>query len=723
MAVRYWVGGANTWNATVGTKWATSPGGGGGASVPTAADDVFLDAASGAANVTLSSTSVCRSLNCTGYTGTITHPAATTISIGDGTAGAGNIALLFVSGMTYTLGSTTTSVISLISTDPTQQTITTGGKTMGSLTLNGVNGSWIFTDNVTLTQVANAAITLTNGSLDTDGKTITAGGFFSNNTNVRSLSLGASTINLSSNGTGGWVFNSTNLTFDAGTSSIIVNTSNTGVTLGSGLIFNNFSIAYGNGSGAITGPATFNGTLAFIGGGQARFIMASDLTCNGDLSITGNSATSVPIMFGNINGVRRNIYMAPTSTVAISNCIFQDIGIVNALGTTYPAGYSGDGGGNFGIAFPPSRILYYMGNGASSYASTAVWSLTSGGPSGQNPPMPHDTAIFDANSITSGGRTLQINWQGCPNIDLSDVLNNPTISLTNTNGYIYFMGDFRVKAGMTFTGTTGFAFRSKKDVYLDLKGITCTSYMRGMDNLPGTKVLLASDYITTSANNTSLDTTSGLTTAGDYGEFDLNGFNYTAVSLVSTAVSTKTLSLGSGTITLNGTGTLFNVPSTSGTTVNRGTSTIVIDNSSATQKTFVGGGKTYYDLMVTGDNVVVQNNNTFNTIFNYTAGRTNGLKLSSTTNTTISDFKTNGTVGNLSVLQASTAGSGATLTKVGGAVVVNYMSIKDSTATGGATFYAGSGSLNVSGNTGWIFQDGRRITGVQSITGIQSITL
>ena len=46
MANRYWVGGSATWNATVGTKWATTSGGAGGASVPTSADDVFLDAAS-----------------------------------------------------------------------------------------------------------------------------------------------------------------------------------------------------------------------------------------------------------------------------------------------------------------------------------------------------------------------------------------------------------------------------------------------------------------------------------------------------------------------------------------------------------------------------------------------------------------------------------------------------------------------------------------------------
>jgi hypothetical protein len=44
MALRYWVGGTNTWNATVGTKWALTSGGVGGQAAPVATDDVFFDA-------------------------------------------------------------------------------------------------------------------------------------------------------------------------------------------------------------------------------------------------------------------------------------------------------------------------------------------------------------------------------------------------------------------------------------------------------------------------------------------------------------------------------------------------------------------------------------------------------------------------------------------------------------------------------------------------------
>jgi hypothetical protein len=98
-ADRFFKTGATTWNSA--NNWsATGSGGGDNAGVPTDADDVYLDATSG--NLTIDVAGVCRSINCTGYTGTITHNALT-LTIGDGTAGAGNIALKFVPGMTYTL--------------------------------------------------------------------------------------------------------------------------------------------------------------------------------------------------------------------------------------------------------------------------------------------------------------------------------------------------------------------------------------------------------------------------------------------------------------------------------------------------------------------------------------------------------------------------------------------------------------------------------------------
>ena len=73
MANRYWVGGTGIWGDTNTANWSTSSGGAGGASVPTAFDDVYIDANSGTGTITVDpggNNSFCKNLDFTGYTGT-----------------------------------------------------------------------------------------------------------------------------------------------------------------------------------------------------------------------------------------------------------------------------------------------------------------------------------------------------------------------------------------------------------------------------------------------------------------------------------------------------------------------------------------------------------------------------------------------------------------------------------------------------------------------------
>ncbi len=145
---------------------------------PTAADDVQLTSTSG--NVTIDSGAVCRSLDCTGYTGTLTHNAIV-LNIGDATAGAGSKALTFVSGMTYTLINTTTSAISFISTSATQQTVTWASKIPGNVTFNGAAASWIYGD---APGTSVGTLSLLKGTLNLNGKTFTIASFNTNFNNT-----------------------------------------------------------------------------------------------------------------------------------------------------------------------------------------------------------------------------------------------------------------------------------------------------------------------------------------------------------------------------------------------------------------------------------------------------------------------------------------------------------------------------------------------------------
>lgn len=169
-------------NWTTGATWV-------GGVAPTAADDAVLDATSG--NVTITSGSVARSLDCTGYTGTLTHNAVG-FNLGDGTAGSGNAALTLSAGMTYTLINSSTSSILFISTSTTQQSITTAGKTLGNVTFNGSGGTWLLADDFIC-----SALLVSAGTFNTGSRTITCATFsITGSTSVGTL--GDSVINMTS---------------------------------------------------------------------------------------------------------------------------------------------------------------------------------------------------------------------------------------------------------------------------------------------------------------------------------------------------------------------------------------------------------------------------------------------------------------------------------------------------------------------------------------------
>jgi hypothetical protein len=188
------------------------------------------------------------------------------------------------------------------------------------------------------------------------------------------------------------------------------------------------------------------------------------------------------------------------------------------------------------------------------------------------------------------------------------------------------------------------------------------------------------------------------------GTFDANDFAVTYARFVLDATTTHVVNMGSGTWTANGTGDVWDCNPSTGLTLNCETSTLVISNTTTTAKTFYGGALTYNNLTIGGDNITIfDDNNIVNVLACNTAGYATGLKITSSKTVYVSGFTTNGSAGNLAKIQSSVAGSKHNLSKASGTVSVDYMSIKDSAAAGGAAWYAGANSTNVSGNSGWIF--------------------
>ena len=175
-------------------------------------------------------------------------------------------------------------------------------------------------------------------------------------------------------------------------------------------------------------------------------------------------------------------------------------------------------------------------------------------------------------------------------------------------------------------------------------------------------------------------------------------YNVQSDTFASTGTSTRSIT-GSGTYTITGSGaTAFSNASAAGITM----SGFTISMTSASAKTFAGGGGTYPTLNQGGAGALtISGNNSFADLTATTRPSTITFTISTTQ--TFTAFTLSGTAGNLVTINSSTPGSQATLSKSSGTISVDYLSIQDCLATGGATWYAGANSTNVSNNSGWIF--------------------
>lgn len=674
MAVIVAAAGGGNW--TTGGTWV-------GGIAPTAADDAQLATTSG--NVTIDTGSVCRSVDCTGYTGTLTHNAAATLTIGDATAGLGNVALGFVAGMTYTINNATTSAISFVSTSATQQTVNFAGKTTGNVVFNAAsNGSWQYTG--THNTGTTATVTLTDGSLDINGQTCSWGLFSSSNSNTRSLTLGAAAITLTGTGTVWDCGTATNLTVSASSSTI--------TATGAAIAFNGGAgKSYGTLNLTGSGNATIGSTgVVFVNLNRTGTASKTDtLTINGAKTVTGtwtlagNSAVNRLQVLSNAVGTPVTV----TNTGAThtwSNVCFMDIDLVTLFDASAITGGSGDSGGNSDITFTAP--------------ATQTWSGTSGGNWSTNAwtsrvPLPQDDVVIS--SAFSASQTVvadmprlgrSINWTGSTG--------TPTWNFGSVANSIF--GSVTLIPGMNISGTVSSAFRGRGAYTLTSAG---KQYTQGFTVIaPGGTYTLSDSFSTADA----------LAIAN--GTLNANGFNVTADVVTSSVTTTRGITMGAGTwtVTQTGAGSAWNLATTTGLTFSGASGTVVFGSASSSARTFAGGGLTYggltYTVAGSTGTLVVTGANTIGTLNFSDATNARTLTLPASTTTTITSvWNVSGGAGRLITVNSSSAGTQHTLSKASGIVSSDYLSLQDSNATGGATWYAGSHSTNVSNNTGWIFAD------------------
>lgn len=696
------VGGGN-W--TTGATWV-------GGVAPTAADDAFLTVASG--NVTINSGAVARSLDCSTYVGTLTHSAGVSLALGDGTAGASNIALKLVSGMTYTKGNATTSAINFISTSGTQQTIDSGSKSLGNLTFNGAGSSYQLSAGLTIDSTA--LLTMTNGTLDTNNQTC-SWGLFALGAGTKTLTLGSTTLTPTGSGTSWNVStNSANFTLNSGTSDLIFNPTAAASPTPNFSNFTYYNVSCTKSAGGFTvtmaNGATFNNFTqdnTVIGGGNRPLQITSGITINinGVLTYIGNNdnVSRGYLQSGN-NGSQTTIDLGTTGSVALTSIDLRDISFT---GTAAPVSGTrlGDFNGNSGITFASPVTYYWIGNGGN-MSDAAKYSTTSGGAAGSVIPLPHDTLVFDANSITSASQTIVNNMMRFTGIDFTNVTNNPIYNPRNPNGASNLInGSLILKSGMTVSatsasgGTIPHTFVGRGTHNLNFAGVDMlTSFIPTITAFDGTYTL-QSDMTIASSRALNLNN----------GTFTANGYNLSVGLFGSSNSSVRTINMGTGNWSLTGTGTVWQLSTMTNLTFNSDTSTLKITDTSASTKTFAHGTSIImYNLEITGGGtgaVIFGSNPTSWNDFYVTAGpKTLTFPIGAGSATTIrNNWNVTGSSGNLITIASATPGTLSYLSKSTGAVTSNYLSLQDSLAIGGATWYAGANSTNVSGNNGWQFSN------------------
>jgi hypothetical protein len=188
------------------------------------------------------------------------------------------------------------------------------------------------------------------------------------------------------------------------------------------------------------------------------------------------------------------------------------------------------------------------------------------------------------------------------------------------------------------------------------------------------------------------------------GTFNANGYNVTFGTFSSSNSNTRVLQMGGGIWTILGSGaSTWLLTTTTGMTLTHSNS--MIDLTSATAKTFAGGGLSYGTLRNSGSGALTMTGaNTFANL----RSLANVTLTSSTTTTVSSTLAMDGRYGSL-VYLTSSAAANATISKASGKVYTTFCNISKITASGGATFRAPAtpatsyGNVDGGTNSGWTF--------------------
>lgn len=233
--------------------------------------------------------------------------------------------------------------------------------------------------------------------------------------------------------------------------------------------------------------------------------------------------------------------------------------------------------------------------------------------------------------------------------------------------------------------------------YTNLNVVTTNNYGGGAGTITTNGKSIASltiDNINGAATTLVGNVTTPTTTLNQ-GTLNLDGYTLSTPNFVSNTSAFR--SITNGAVSVSGNWSVSDGSNFTG-------SNYTINMTNASAKTFAGAGGQYGTLNQAGSGALtITGSNTFTdittsvlpTTINYQAGSTQ----------TVNNFTLAGSAGNLVTIQSTSPGTQFGLLKTSGTIAPNYLSIQDSNATGGARWdaYVNGTNNNAGNNTGWIF--------------------
>jgi hypothetical protein len=698
----YWVGGTGFWNEKL--HWSLSSAGEGGECLPTSKDTVFFDNNSFLNNfdtVTINvSETACKDLI---WLETDKQPVF--INNSDQLYIYGSLSLL------QNMQLHSTGNIFFEASEP-GQIIMTGGHHVNSHIYFQGDGEWILQDNF---DVTNRDIYFIKGALNTNDKQVICRDFRSDSSYFRKLKLGTSVINVNY-----WDSNLTQQMLDSGTSTIKISVNTNSSNKYSRFdnndedgVFNHINFIE---NGMIYGNNHLN-QLTLMPGYIYKFYGTQSIKNN--FEANGTCKEPITIVGYSYSAKNKATIDKNDGQIIVNHVLLKNL--KTSGGADFIAENSIDLGYNDGWFFRStneSQNLFWV-NGTGSWNDSSHWSFISGGDGGACIPGPKDNVFFDENSFSKQYQSVSIDegFVLCNNMDWSKALFFPTF--TNSTSFIlYIHGSLTLttEMAMNLEGDGNIYFRSEKD---DHNNITLSNQTCEIKNEQGRRDVYFQGqgswifYDRFDVGNSRIKLIEGtIITNGQ--EVNCSSFysdnqsnNKRSVILGNSTFNTNEWYVHPTNFQLDAGTSLIRLSGNSRIWPNKGNSielkyfNILFEGQSNTTSTL--NHPAFYNSVKFNNNGVINGDNTFNELV---LSPGHSLVFNRNKTQTIHQlFQARGNECFPISITSDSENIQANIFIESGVVSCDYIHLKNINATGGSAIYAGKNSIDISNNTGWIFNN------------------